>query len=210
MTDSYAGTRICGVEATLAIGEEIQRFVSREVVYHVEGTLPGFTNATLVAAFGEFTGQQISSKCGAKFFHTSQKPGVRPNIVATFGPIDGQGKTLGWSQLRQSEAWQVQQKYDDAERWTTASNPPANKISWPLTNIHETIHSIGCPHLTGGIAVMNPIYNPDLKKLQPLDIAWLLSAYGEPESDVLPPPPGETLLGNLYLDGNGFLRVRKL
>jgi hypothetical protein len=210
MPDSYAGTKICGVEATLAIGEEIQRFVSREIVYVIQGTLPGIAPTSLSLAFAELS-RHISTKCGAKFFSTDQKPGVQPNIVVSFGQIDGSGKVLAWSQLRQSESWQVQQKHDDAELWTIASNPPANKISWPLVALHETIHSLGCPHLSGGVAVMNPIYNPALSSLQPLDIAWLVSSYGEPTTTgELPPPIGETLLGNLYIDGNGFLKVRRV
>ena len=206
MPETYAGTKICGVEATLAVGEEILRFTNREIRYTIQGELPGLSNTALNTEFTRVT-SHISSKCGAKFIASGPY-----NIVLTFGQIDGSGKTLAWSQLRTTESpWQVQQKHDNAELWTIASNPPSNRISWGLVALHETIHSLGCPHLSGGVAVMNPIYNPQLQTLQPLDIAWLVSAYGEPQpSGEMPTPIGDTLLGNLYIDANGFLKVRKL
>lgn len=204
----YAGTKICGVEATMGVDTDIQRFVNRDVVYQITGSLPGLSDAAVDAAWRELTAH-ISSRCGAKFFSTKDRPQT-PNIVVTFGSIDGSGRVLAWSELRRSESWRVTQKYDTSEAWVRASNPAPTQISYGLVALHETLHALGYGHIQGGVAVLNPIYNPSVQTLQPLDIAALVSGYGEPTGDEPEPRPlGETLLGRLFVDENGFLKLRK-
>jgi hypothetical protein len=163
------------------------------LTFAIAGSLPGFTLNAIAGAFKSVYAQ-ISAVCDLRFAdvtpHTSNA-----NILITFGPIDGPQNTLAWSELPCGQVARVTQKFDTGEKFVIASNPPPNKISFGLVALHETLHALGVPHLSGGLAVMNPVYNPSVTTLQPLDIAELVTRYGVPATPTPTPeppaPPGE-------------------
>lgn len=107
------------------------------------------------------------------------------DILLTTARIDGSGRVLADMMLPPGDDRQLRGRFDTGEQWDRS-------IIFKLVLLHELGHAMGLDHITaaGVVAVLNPIYNPSLPKLQPADIARVLEIY--PEAVNFTPPPKPT------------------
>lgn len=196
MTESYIGKRMCAVDDRLGAIGDACKWTTKDLKYCIVGSLPGISPQSVANAVSPVF-HHISSVCDLRFTLTTNP--TEAHIVSEFGHIDGPYGTLAWSQLPCGGIRQVKQLYDTGEDFVLASNPPQNKVGFPLVWLHEILHALGVPHLSGGLAVMNPTYNPALSVLQPLDKAELVYRYGlapgtPPDDPIEPPTTGYTIV----------------
>lgn len=184
---NYDGQKICGVTVEGVAGQ-ISKWGKPHLLIGIAGTLSQFTNddfahAVLSAAAA------WSKVCGVTFALTTGTP----DILVTTGNIDGPSGTLAWSELPGSGTTQrLTQKYDAAEAWIIALNPPASRIDLTRVVTHEIGHAIGIPHIGSG-NLMAPTYSTKIREPQAGDISEAIGRYGNPRPTVPPstPTPGE-------------------
>ena len=70
-----------------------------------------------------------------------------------------------------------------------AENPPPGKLDLARVACHELGHLLGMDHISGPVALLNPTYNPNVRKPQAADIAQVVSRYGRPVQEPAPTPP---------------------
>jgi hypothetical protein len=81
--------------------------------------------------------------------------------------------------------------FDMAENWSCSA---ATGFDIGIVALHEIGHSIGLAHEGAALAVMNPIYNPDMAVLQADDINGVRAIYGLPDgAPTLTPTPTQTV-----------------
>lgn len=150
--------------------------------------LPGFSQETISTVF-EWAFSDWAQNAALKF---SQIPfEAEPDILINSGRIDSAGNTLAWSELPSGGNQQLNQKYDNAEAFVFSGNPQAGRIDLGAVAKHEIGHALGLSHAPNNIiALLNSIYNPRIRSLQPWDIAEIQRRYGPPEP--AQPPSGPT------------------
>lgn len=115
------------------------------------------------------------------------------DIVISSGRIDGPGNTLAWSELPPTP--RVNQKYDSAEPFSFSSNPARGQIDLGATAAHEIGHALGLPHRPTPTnrreppALLDPIYNPNIRTPQAWDIEQIQARYGKPQTSTPDTPP---------------------
>lgn len=181
--------RFCGHPDRMEVSEAIRRWNPGNVVtVSVDGSaqLSGISRTQLLDAAGEaFAGW--SEVCGIRFQVLSAGVG---NIHITTGRIDGPSGTLAWSELPGTNTGsngRLTQKYDSAEPWVIAVNPPGNKTDLVRVIRHEGGHAIGISHIGNG-NLMAPMYSRTIHKPQAGDIAEAQARYGKPSGNPAPAP----------------------
>jgi hypothetical protein len=113
-------------------------------------------------------------------------------VAAVFSRIDGPGRILAQSHLADGRRTQKQQWYDSGESWD------AGAIIFELTALHEIGHVLGLEHDPDGKtnAVMDPIYNPDMKSPRERDVSRLLAMGYKPARVVGPVDPADPKPGD--------------
>ena len=206
---NYAGHRYCSVEDTLGVGGAQCRWPMKVITWGIGAIPPGLTLQRFVET-ADRVFKEIETACDLQF--TPVPDQSRANIwIRTF-----RGSPLGELAHAYLPCGPVTSKsqmlleLDDTESFVIADNPPSDKLSLYVVMLHEMLHALGVPHLSGGVAVMNPTYNVKMSRLQSLDRAELVSRYGLPKPKPLPqpdPPPtqppvaGDTVVGTIILRG---------
>lgn len=152
--------------------------------------LPGFSKEESITTF-TWAFAQWSQHANLHFIYTPN-PDRQTNILIGSGRIDGAGNTLAWSELPPSP--QVNQQYDQAEPFTFSQNPARGRIDLGATAAHEIGHALGLPHKPQTSrrelpALLDPIYNPNIRTPQEWDIQQIQARYGKPETQPTPPKP---------------------
>lgn len=157
--------------------------------------------------FAEAT-KRWSDVCGLKFAPVDDQSLANEVIFA--GREDGPSGTLAWQELPCFGGGGVrvlQMKLDSQERWGAGIDPVA-------VVCHELGHCIGLSHIkpSAGVALLNPMYNPQITKPQPLDIEQAVLRYGPVAAPTpVPPPGGVDLAISVTLDGQNYAgTVRKV
>ena len=204
----YAGHRYCSVEDTLGVGGAQCRWPMKTVTWGVGAIPPGLTMVRFMET-AERVFAAVSAVCDLQFKNVLQQQ--QANIwMKTF-----RGSPLGELAHAYLPCGPVTPKsqmlleFDDTESFVIADNPPTNKLSLFVVMLHEMLHALGIPHLSGGVAVMNPTYNVKMNTLQSLDRAELVSRYGLPKPKPLPqpdppptqPPSADVIVGTIILRG---------
>jgi hypothetical protein len=207
--------RYCNLPDVLPLAAGTQKWPMKKLTWAV-GPLNGLRGITpqqavegITWAFGQW-----QNTVDLTFTQIQDYGSADIRIAATH--LDGSGQVLAESELADGTPRPKFQRYDTGESWDSTLTPPPNRISWPLVVIHELGHVLGLPHIPSGmgIAVMNPIYNIQLKTLQNLDIQWGTELYGMATlvptkpvpTPVNPGTPGSITLavsGNIVIPLNG-------
>lgn len=128
--------------------------------------------------------QQWQEATNGYFTFTQVTSTAKADIVITSRRIDRAGGVLAEMQLPPGDDRQLTGWFDLSEQWNRS-------IQYPLVCLHELGHAMGMDHISGALAVLNPIYNPQLGKLQPADVATLLRIYPEAATFTPPKPPAD-------------------
>ena len=208
---NYDGIKLCGVEDTLGVGE-MCRWPSPDISWGIKADLPGFARD----AFQEAIKTALdwwAAVCGVRpRFASSGFANIQVGIQ-TIGP----GGVLADSGLPcgMSMSGSVAQRYDTAEAWVVAENPPGNRIDLVRVACHELGHAIGIPHIGNG-NLMAPVYSVSIRRPQSGDIAEAVARYGlprpsEPTPAPVPPTPASEAfkeLAAILQDRDGKLIFR--
>ena len=182
--------RMCQLPDVMPVGERLCKWNLPEniVTWHATGTVPGVTMDDHKAAVHTAMGYW-NAVCGIKLTY-SDNPRTC-NIIITSGQIDRAGGTLAWSELPCGNPRMVTQKYDSAESWCVDESPPPQRIDLVRVVAHEGAHAIGISHIASG-NLLAPMYNPQIRRPQPGDIAEAVSRYGRRSPDLPSPPTVDT------------------
>ncbi len=121
------------------------------------------------------------------FVYTADATGAK--VLVGTGTIDGPSGTLavaGSAYFTETGlATTGDAKFEPVESWTYATND-IEAINFQTVAMHEFGHVLGLDHepLASSIALMNPIYNPDVLGLRPDDINAVRSLYGTRNGDI--------------------------
>lgn len=129
----------------------------------------------------------ISTVCGARFVYSAN---ARTANVVMGTHRERSGGVLAWSQLPNGSGSQLEQSYDDAERWHWENVSPASGTIGLIHVIrHEWGHALGLGH--GGDWLLRPTYDPRAYTFRNWEAKEVVARYGPPQ-DVPPvdPPPG--------------------
>lgn len=199
----------CGVPDRLPIGRKGQlcKWPHKEITWAFEGgdanLLPSLDGRDQLYAF-EWAWKAWATVCGIEPAY-SMNPKTA-NVVISAGGIDRGGGTLAWSELacgtrRDS---QRRQKYDSQETWVIKENPARQEIDLARVAAHEIGHVLGIAHLRRG-ALMQPSYDPQIRRPQTADIVEAVRRYGEP-TEGPEPDAGAELPGVLSINGTRYER----
>jgi len=179
-TNIFHGKRVCGFDdSSMPIGEENCKWPMLDVVWSINRGPTRIVGSDFQQAIFDAT-EMISEACGLQFSY-SPNPKTANIVIDIFR--GSPGGELAHAYLpcgRVGQSTQLGLNFDDTEAYVIASNPPANKIDIGRVALHELLHNCGIPHLSGGVAIMNPTYNARIRTLQTLDIAELVRRYGMP------------------------------
>jgi len=151
---------------------------------------------------------EISKAVNGYLTFTPTANRAEANIVLTTRQIDGLNGVLAETELPPGDDRQIRGWFDVGERWDVS-------VMFRLVFLHEMMHAQGVGHIprTRAVAVMNPVYNPQLATLQAADIEALFAIYPEarnfkPTPPVTPPqqPPttsGDQMIVSVVLPGQG-------
>lgn len=177
--------RICGLPDIMEVRGPggICMWGHKNVKCKIAGQLSRLSKEAFKQAFQEAI-SYWNAVCGINLTMTDGNDG---NIVVGTGNIDGQNGTLAWSELPCGNQNQLNQKYDDSESWIISATP-RNGLDIVRVIAHEVGHALGLPHLASG-NLMQPTYDPNIRKPQAGDIQEVKRRYGNPTAPVPPPVP---------------------
>jgi hypothetical protein len=179
-TNIFHGKRVCGFDdSSLPIGEENCKWPTLDLTWGVNRGPSILSPNDFQQAIADAT-DIISDACGLQFTY-NPNPKTANIVINIFR--GSPGGELAHAYLpcgRVNSSSQLQLNFDDTEAYVIANNPPSSKIDIGRVGLHELLHNCGIPHLSGGVAIMNPTYNARIRTLQTLDIAELVRRYGMP------------------------------
>lgn len=177
-----------------SIASNVAKWNKQHLKWIAFGELNALSNDDILNAC-KYGFEQFSKVCGLTFEWTQTPDDA--DVHMFFGQqMDGPGNVLADSNLPPTNP--IRQRYDRAERWSVQWEQHYIYLQNVIT--HELGHGVGLGHepLSNGTAMMNPIYSPDVKTLQPLDVAKLQSMYGKPKGNV--PKEQPTQGNNVQID----------
>lgn len=188
--DDINGVCVCGVtDDQFAVAGGVARWAQKDLTYAIVGFLPAFTQAEyrqIVRSVFDCW----EAVCGIRADETTS---TSANIIISAGRgrrvnFDGPSGVLAWCELPVgSNPQQVRLMMDLDETWVTNGNG----IHVPNVLCHELGHGLGLEHIQGAKALMNPIYDVNVPKPLPPDIAQVVNRYGQPRPRTAPQPQPE-------------------
>jgi hypothetical protein len=103
--------------------------------------------------------------------------------------FDGPGGVLAWCEIPPGDDRPLRLMFDRAEAWIRSADVGTRGILFPLVGLHEMGHFWGMLHVSGELAVLNAIYNPNLKALTKADVKTLFALGYAPAKNSPEPPP---------------------
>ena len=184
----FHGRRVCGFDdSSLPMGDGVCKWPIDKLRWSYNKPIPTLPENDFKDAVVTASGF-ISEVCGLEFEYTSN-PRTANIILDIFRGSPGGELAHAYLPCGPVNAnTQLQLNFDTADAWVIAQNPPPNKIDLVRVALHELMHNCGIPHLSGGVAIMNPTYNAAIWKPQTLDIAELVRRYGMPKRRPEPTP----------------------
>ena len=184
----FHGRRVCGFDdSSLPMGDGVCKWPIDRLRWSYNKPIPTLPENDFKDAVAKAAGL-ISEVCGLEFEYTSN-PRTANIIIDIFRGKPGGELAHAYLPCGPVNAnTQLQLNFDTADAWVIAQNPPPNKIDLVRVALHELMHNCGIPHLSGGVAIMNPTYNAEIWKPQTLDIAELVRRYGMPKRRPEPTP----------------------
>ena len=192
----YDGQILCGADTTQAASGELCKWPALDVLWTTIADLPGFGQDSFRQA-AETAWGFWSSVCGIRPKYTTDP--AQANILIGLQTI-GPGGVLADSELPcgfTTMSQKCRQRYDTAEAWVVAENPPPNRVDLVRVMCHELGHAIGIPHIGTG-NLMAPVYSGAIRRPTSGDIAEAVARYG------LPSPVGP---GPIPEPGTGVINV---
>lgn len=106
--------------------------------------------------------------------------------------FDGPGGVLAWCQIPPGDDRPITMKFDRSDRWIRSADAGTRGILYGHVDRHEKGHAHGMLHVSGEVALLNAIYNPNVGTLRPADIKALYAlGYAKAEPPPTPPTPGK-------------------
>lgn len=178
--------RFCALPDVMPLNATECKWPDGSVGYFVRDAFPGLTLEKTWEHM-DWVAAQWNAAAGLNMHRAASADVAR--ILATNYRHDGPSGILADAQLPCGSIRRSLQRYDSSESWDV-------QIMARLVMLHETGHSLGIPHISGG-NVMAPTYNPSLSKLQTGDVVEAVRRYGRPtQAPAVPPvtptptPPG--------------------
>jgi len=166
------------------------------LTYHIRDAPDILSMSDWKAIFKDHLDEAWSDVCGVTFQYVEN---VREaNIVVISKRFDGPSGVLADAQLPCGNAQQLTMRLDSAEKWSKDGRNRRLRAGNVVS--HEGGHNLGMYHIQNrrGVALLNPMYNPQIAYPQPLDIEVVRGSYGPPKSKPKPtdptplPIPGES------------------
>lgn len=172
---SFEAPRFCKLPDKMDLGGQVCKWGHSKLTWFWGGQLPGIDET---AMHGVITAawRAWEAVCGITAQRVESKSTADVSLFA--GREDGSGRTLAWAELPCGQDRQRQLKLDVDEPWVVVPDPPRYRVSVLLTLIHELGHILGLEHGPPG-TIMQPVYDPSVKKPTQWDIAQVQSRYGD-------------------------------
>jgi hypothetical protein len=201
--------KFCGVRE-LVIEEARRRQAAwvnkRHLKWYLADRLPGVDLQALTGVYAQ-AWNAWQAVCGLTFSQT--RSASQADLIILTRPIDGKGGTLAEHELPPGNDRPLRGWFDLGEQWHVGlSPPPSSKIDLLAVATHEFGHGLGLSHepTRGVTALMDPFYNPSVRKPQAWDIAEVQRRYGkpiEPVPDEPDPVPHQHEI-QLIIDGVAY------
>lgn len=189
--------RICGVpDSALAVAAaQVCKWPVSKLTWSLTDTIPQLSEADFKDAISLALSYWMEV-CDLNVTYTENARTA--NILIGVGNIDGRASTLAWSELPCSGGGQIKQKYDSSEQWVISETPSPGQIDAVRVIAHELGHGlIGLSHLSSG-NLLQPTYDPRIRRPQAGDIAEAVRRYGKPQAA---PPTGNVKRVTLNIKG---------
>lgn len=188
---SNANYHFCGVtERQIAEARRrragLLKWNKTDLKWFIADRLPGLSVNDLTAAYAEaFAGWQ--AVCGLEFSQTLNHRDADFLILSR--AIDGANGTLAEHQLPPGDDRTLRGWFDVGEKFDIGPPIPRGYVDLVAVACHEFGHGIGIDHLRPDGNLMNPFYNPAIRRPQRDDIAEAVRRYGPPITDPAAPVP---------------------
>jgi hypothetical protein len=185
------GVYICGRTESITDGQQAATFKpwpQRKITFTV-----------ITQNVGRLTSEQVVQSFKNAWSSWAKELDIEPTyvtseaqamVVSRFGPIDGGGRVLAWSELSNGTMTQKHQLYDTNEQWVSSETPSG--IDLDRVAAHEIGHVLGLVHDSDNSGSLRaPMYNRAVRWPTARDYNRMIELGYRRAAEVTPPsPPG--------------------